>query len=80
MSCVGAEGPWEPLELGDAVPSEGIVEGVESREYLEGPQPQRRKLSVSSLAYQKMGVNPSIMKSRQFVLAFGASHPGNVHA
>lgn len=35
---VSAEGPWELLELGNAATSEGIIEGVESRDYAEGPE------------------------------------------
>lgn len=67
------------MELGDAVPSERIVEEVESRDHLQVPQPQHRKLPISFLAHQKVAINPLIMKSRQLALALEALHPGNVH-
>jgi len=63
------------LELEFAIPSEGIVE---SRDYLEVPQPQHRKLSVSFIAHQKMTIKPLIMESRQLALALETLCPGNV--
>lgn len=58
MSSVGTQEPWEP---GDAVPSAGIAEGKLSRDYLEFTVPTRELLVLS---YQRMSINPLIMKSR----------------